>query len=297
MRNCSVTCNIRKAAAALAAAAFCVLFSLPVFAAGTGDSAWDVIAKAQGESGIRPQEAGAWYSSLEKTLKEKNGVLSENRYTEYSKIALAALAIGKDPENVGGYDLISRLYDYDKVVRQGINGPVWALIALDAAGKKQEVTAEYLRYLLERELPGGGWNMTGNGAPDPDVTAMVLQAFSNHRSAPGISASINRGIRVLSSLQKENGCFSGYGSENAESTAQVIIALCELGWSSESPMFVKNGISVKTALASYRLAGGEYLHKKGDRTVDAMATQQGRLAEAALWRYENHRGSIYDMGK
>ena len=33
---------------------------------------------------------------------------------------------------MGGYDLTKPLGDYDRTIWQGLNGPIWALIALDS---------------------------------------------------------------------------------------------------------------------------------------------------------------------
>ncbi len=33
---------------------------------------------------------------------------------------------------MAGYDLTKALGDYDKTIWQGLNGPIWALIALDS---------------------------------------------------------------------------------------------------------------------------------------------------------------------
>ena len=42
------------------------------------------------------------------------------------------ICVVADPRDVAGYDLTKPLGDFDKTVWQGINGPIWALIALDS---------------------------------------------------------------------------------------------------------------------------------------------------------------------
>ena len=56
---------------------------------------------------------------------------------------------------MGGYNLITPLLDYDSVIKQGINGPAWALIALDTIdyeGKEYSPTALNARYYSSGEL-------------------------------------------------------------------------------------------------------------------------------------------------
>ncbi len=45
---------------------------------------------------------------------------------------LALTAIGKDVTNVGGHNLLAGLDEMSYVTYQGINGPIWTLIALDS---------------------------------------------------------------------------------------------------------------------------------------------------------------------
>ena len=82
-------------------------------------------------------------------------MLSDNRYTEYSRAVMALKSIGKDPTDIGGYDIEKPLEDFDAVVSQGLNGAIYALIALNAddpdANKDGELEQKYLDYILERE--------------------------------------------------------------------------------------------------------------------------------------------------
>ena len=54
------------------------------------------------------------------------------KYTEYSRIILGLTAVKADVKNVSGYNLLEKLTDMTDVCRQGINGPIWALIAYDS---------------------------------------------------------------------------------------------------------------------------------------------------------------------
>lgn len=65
---------------------------------------------------------------------------------------------------------------------QGINGPIFALIALDShdyeipkavAGKTQTTREALIDAILAAQLSDGGWNVNGNGA-DADMTAMAI---------------------------------------------------------------------------------------------------------------------------
>ena len=112
---------------------------------------------------------------------EHGGVLHAKKYTEYSRVILAWTALGKDATDVGGFNLLVPLADFDQTVFQGINGPIFALLALDSgaydipentAGTTQATRDGYVDYILNAELPGGGWSFAGGDA-ETDITAMA----------------------------------------------------------------------------------------------------------------------------
>ena len=58
--------------------------------------------------------------------------------------------------------------------------------------------------------------------------------------------------------------------------------------------FIKNGLTILDALASYYVDGGGFRHiASGDR--DGMATEQGYYALAAYYRFLNGQTRLYDM--
>lgn len=93
---------------------------------------WAVLGLSRSGYAVPPGWYDIYYQNVLAALQAADGVLSTRKYTEYSRVILALTAIGKDPADVGGYNLLTWLGDYDKVVAQGINGPVFALLALDS---------------------------------------------------------------------------------------------------------------------------------------------------------------------
>lgn len=276
-------------AAAYAAAFLCFLFafSVPSFA----DPAWQVIASARSETGCEEELRETYLLELTNTLSENGGVLHKRKYTEYSKAVLAVSSLGLDPRDIAGFDILSPLSDYDAVIKQGINGAIWALIAVDTRDYPCDVRARYVEEILRRELPGGGWNMEGTGTADPDVTAMALTALSRYRSDRAVMFSVMRAVSALKRLQESDGGYSSCGIKNSESAAQVVIALSTLG---KDP-FTKGGISVAENLRTYELSDGSFMHMKEKPEADAIATDQGKLALTALWRKENGLSPLFDL--
>ena len=229
---------------------------------------------------------------------DENERLHRAKSTDNSRIILALTAIGKDVTNVGGHNLLRGLDSMDYIQTQGINGPIWALIALDSHNypTSGDVTREKLiQAILDAQLPGGGWNLSGNDA-DPDMTAMAIQSLAPYyKENEAVKAAVDKALDVLSELQLATGGFGSWGTENSESCAQVIVALTALGIDpAKDSRFIKNGLTILDALASYYVDGGGFRHiASGDR--DGMATEQGYYALAAYYRFINSQTRLYDM--
>ncbi len=268
---------------------------------------WTVIGLARSGSDVPKDYYSRYCTAVEQYVKECGGVLHEKKYTEYSRLILALTAIGKDPRNVGGYNLLTPLGDYDQTVFQGLNGPVWALIALDSGNydMPQNSTANvqatrqmYVDYILECQLDDGGWNLTshgGSGTSDPDMTGMVLQALAKYTYQKNVTVAIDKALLYLSSLQGETGGFSSWGVESSESTAQVVVALCELGIDINDKRFVKNGNTLLDNLLSYQESDGSFLHIRSGSGSNLMATEQSFYALAAVLRAQTGKSSLYRM--
>ncbi len=273
--------------------------TVPSPAFGTFGGEWTVLALARSNYDVPKNYYTTYYNNVVNTVKEAQGKLSTNKYTEYSRAILGLTSIGRDPRNVGGYNLINPLADFDGVKKQGINGPIFALLALDSYEYEMpELTAKgtqnsrdsMLDYILSKEIQGGGWALTGKN-PDPDITAMALQALAKYKNKSEVSGAIDRGIEALSKLQKSDGGYASWGSVNAESIAQVIVALTELGIDpkTDSRFIQPDGSWLLSSLAKFYVPGKGFKHILSG-SADAMATDQCAYALAAY-----HRGGLYDM--
>lgn len=241
--------------------------------------------------------------------------LDSRKSTENSRAILALTSMGLDASDIEGYDLTGALSDMTYVKKQGINGPIFALIALDSGNyeikplasgtAKTQVTREKLvTYILNNELKNGGFCLSGT-SPDPDVTAMALQALAPYYKGSTavseqvrgqVTEAVNRGILVLSEMQNEDGTYSSWGTKNVESTAQVLVALSGLGLDGDTDArFIKNGHSVLDGLEQFYLTGkGAFEHVASDGG-NQMATEQAFYALVSYDRYKNKKNTLYDM--
>ncbi|MDR0405611.1 MAG: S-layer homology domain-containing protein [Clostridiales bacterium] len=263
---------------------------------------WAVFGLARSGYDVPDAWFAGYYQTVADYARTRGGVLHERRYTDYSRVVLGLTAAGYDPRSVGGYDLTAPLADFDKTIWQGVNGAIFALLALDGGGYDNPNGARYVAEILRRQLPGGGFNLTADGvkgmdgAADPDITAMALQALAKYREREDVTAASERAIACLSEAQNADGGYARGADPTAESTAQVIIALCELGIDLDDARFIKNGIGLLDNLLRYQNEDGSFRHTDGSSGGGSqMATEQALCALAAVCRAAGGENSLYHV--
>ena len=242
-----------------------------------------------------------YYDNVVEYVKAKadaNERLHRAKVTDNARVILALTAIGKDVTNVGGHNLLKGLDNMAYVQTQGINGPIFTLIALDSHNYPTmgDVTREKLiEVILAAQLADGGWDLSADKA-DPDMTAMAIQALAPYyKTNETVKAAVDKALEALSALQRTDGGFGSWGTVNSESCAQVIVALTALGIDpTADSRFVKNGHTVLDALAGFYVTGGGFRHTAGGER-NGMATEQGYYALAAYYRYLDGQTRLYDM--
>lgn len=267
--------------------------------AGDGSADWVVIAYARSDCKAPDKFFDKFYALLEQQVTESNGILNETKYTVYSRSVLALTAIGKDPHNVAGYDLLEPLADVDTTASQGLNGSIWALLALNSGHytleSRPDAAESYLGLILNGQLDNGGFALGDGADADIDITAMALQALAPYADREDVSAAIDRGLTYLSESQSDDGSYLYYGAANAESICQVITAISSLGIGLDDERFVKNGNTLFDALMQYRLEDGSYFHTAEMKETNIMASEQAFYALTALIRNEKGESALYTM--
>lgn len=265
---------------------------------------WTVLGLARSGLEIPQGWFEDYYQSLCAHTADQGGVLDSRKYTEYSRVILAVTAIGKDPSDVAGFNLLQPLADFDQTVFQGINGPVFALLALDSGNYEipenenfntQATRDLYVDYILNAQLPDGGWSLMGSEA-EIDVTAMALQALAKYQDRKDVTDAVEKGLAVLSEQQNEQGSYPYNSGEqvSSESVSQVIVALAELGIALDDSRFVKNGNTLLDALMQFRQEDGGFAHLI-EGTSDLLATEQAFYALVAANRVAQGESSLYRM--
>ena len=264
---------------------------------------WAIIGLARSDASMSTNYYSSYYDRVVAYV-DRNinayGQLHTVKSTENARVALAVTAIGKDPRNVGDHNLLTALNDVTYVNQQGVNGPIWALLALDSKNYDAPGREELITSILGQQFKDGGWAVTPEGsAPvttaDVDMTAMAIQALAPYyNTRKDVKDAVDKALVCLSRKQLDDGRFQSWGTTNSESAAQVVVALSALGIDADKDTrFVKSGNSALDGLLSFAVKTGGFGHD--DNVVNQMATEQAYYALAAYDRFDRKANRLYDM--
>lgn len=226
-----------------------------------------------------------------------NPKLSQTKSTDNSKTIIALTALGFNATNINGYNLVEPLTDFDYVNKQGVNGVIYALIALNSNNyyaENTEIRTKMTNAIMEAQLSDGGWTFWGNKS-DSDTTAIAIQALApyyNHDKK--ITLAVDKALNMLSKNQNDDGTFNSYGSKDCESSAQVITALTSLKIDPvNDSRFIKNGNSILDGFKKFYIDG--YFSHSLNGDSNAISTEQAYYALVSYSRYINGKTSLYNM--
>ncbi|MBE6014079.1 MAG: DUF4430 domain-containing protein [Lachnospiraceae bacterium] len=270
---------------------------------------WWILGLAR--AGVEPKNADFYknyYATVEEYVKANINAseqLHKSKGTDNSRVILALTALGYDPTNVAGHNLLKGLNSMKYVKKQGINGPIWALIAFDSGAYEipgndnasDVVTREKLiEDILSRQTPDGGWTLYGNTA-DVDMTGMAMQALAPYyKTNAKVKEAVDKAIAVMSERQSADGGYASYyGEDSSESVDQVIVALLALGINPlNDARFIKNGHSIMEVFEKFAVEGGGFKHVPSG-SLDGMATEQAFYTLVAYSRFVKGQTSLYNM--
>lgn len=281
----------------------------PVVASDRGE--WAVLGLARAGVELSDAYIQAYYGKVVAYVQKNmgaDGVLADPEshnptVTDNERIILALTAIGKDPANVGGKNLLAALQDRNimqvtNTSDTDINGLVFGLLALNSGNYTQD-SYWLVQAILTQQNENGSWSASADRKPvgDVDMTAMALQALAPYHKDGGnetVNTAVRKALNWLSGKYR-----SGYDS--SESCAQVVIALSALNLDANTDARFTKTVEGKTLsvlgnLLQYRVAeNGGFKHQFADKAVNEMATEQALCAMAAYARFTEKANALYDM--
>jgi len=275
---------------------------------GTNAGEWTVFALARGGYYANDSQYFAdyydrivEYVNTEAAKINLSGALHKNKSTDNSRLIMALASIGKDATSVGNWDLVEAYSanGINWIKKQGMNGTIWALIALDCGGYETSdptIRQQCVDSILSLQHDDGGWSLMANKtyASNVDITGMTLTALYPYRNQPEVAAACEEAITWMSEAQLETGGFPYGNGETSESCAWAIVSLTTWGINPDTdPRFIKNGNSAVDNLLSYYNEEDKMFAHQGTES-NAMGTDQACYALVAYDRFINGKAALYD---
>ncbi len=275
---------------------------------GTNAGEWTVFSLARGEYFAKDSKYFSdYYDRIVNTVNEtassvnKNGALDKNKSTENSRLIVALSAIGKDATAVGDWNLVEAYSanGINWIKKQGINGTIWTLIALDSndyATSDPTIRQQCVDSILAARHDDGGWSLvTAKAQPsNVDITCMALTALYPYRNQLEVATACAEAIEWLAFSQLSTGGFPYGNGETSESCAWAIVALTTWGINPDTDArFVKNGKSAVDNLLSYYIEADRMFAHQGTEP-NAMATDQSTYALVAYNRFVKGKTTLFD---
>lgn len=248
----------------------------------------------------------SYKETLKNTVNSQIKIAIDNdrlpKITDLARLTLGILAIGEDPTDFQGINLIEHIYNSEgNMTQQGTNGPIYALIALDANNYEIPKDAKWQRQdiideIMSKELEEGGWAFFGNEL-DFDITAMAVIALANYQSHADVKNAIEKAYDKMLTMQEPEGGFDGgpfVGGVTSESTSQTIIGLSAYGLDAQSDRFTSEaGNDLIDHLLSHLTDDGGFKHTAQDSGSNGMATEQALQALVAYRDFLNGQERLY----
>lgn len=298
----SVTTQMNATMAQLAATV-----TEPVF--GTTAGEWTVLCLARGGYYAKDNAYFTdYYNRIVETVNttatkvDMSGALHKSKSTENSRLIVALSALGIDATSVGDWDLVEAYSanGFSWIKKQGLNGTIWALIALDSnnyATSDPTIRQQCIDAIVEAQHDDGGWSLMANKtfASDPDITGMALTALYPYRNQAAVAEACGEAFDCLSAIQNDDGTYSSGGAKCSESCSWVIVSTTTWGINPDTDSrFIKNGKSVVDGLLAHYLPDSATFQHIIGAGSNAMATDQSCYALVAYDRFLNSKSALFD---
>lgn len=235
-------------------------------------------------------------------------------FTNLDRKVMSITARGYDCSNLAQYnggnpltdakgnqvdDLVSLLYNYKGTYT--INGPIFALIALDTGNYSVPSDAVWTRDALLEKILNHVYLSDGF---DTDMVAMLMYSIAPYRDDAVYGARVRQkleeGVEIIQDRMGTDYSFDSWGAKNSETASQVICALSACGIDCHTdPRFSNGTDSVLTSWLQFADFESGYFSHTDATPKNAMATYQGAYTLQWYLGFLNHGGAgkPYDLYK
>lgn len=258
---------------------------------------WSLFTLLRAGASLSQSDLDSYYASITQQLESGGRMLP----TDYFRVVVALLAMGKDPTDVAGMDLIEALYNYPNLDRMASNMMSYTLLALDTKDYEVPQDARWTREtLIEKILTfqnaNGGFGLSSADTVSVDVTAMTLQALAPYRDMERVGLAFDRALEYLRSQMTSDCGYINEGDDNGCTAAQVLTALAVAGIDPLDPDngFTHGNYNLVTKLDQFKRESGFTTFMSSDQP-DGMGTVQIGYALEAYRRFVAGENTLFDL--
>lgn len=222
----------------------------------------------------------SYYSSLRTEVKNLCAQAKPS-VTDLARMAIAGASVGLNATNISDCNLIDKLVNHDNINQQGINGPMFALIALDSGTYQVPNGAKQGRDALIDSV------VSAINGPEmaTDYYGMALSALAPYKDRADVQTAGQKAVNWL--IQKSD-------DSSSESIAQTIIGLASFGLNPTDLQFEKNGKSLIDRLLAFQNSDGGFRHTLNqEESNKGFSTEQALRALIAYDLYTQNGGLLY----
>ena len=265
------------------------------------ENEWNIFSILRSGETIEQGKLDKYYESV---VKQLNTISKNMRVTDLARVALALEAMGKNPTDVGGFNVLEAIYNHEKMMTDSSNCPIFGLLALDGRNYEIPEDAKWSRkdivtQILKFQKASGGFGLAIEGdTTSIDMTGMALQALApyyNDSAYPEVKPAVDKALKHFKDSITTNAGFLDLGSENSCTTAQVLTAVSALNIDPtvKENGFVQNGNNMISNLHTYKKDAG--FAWQATMQGQEMATQQVTYALVAYQRMAEGQTRLYDF--
>lgn len=258
---------------------------------------WSIFTLLRAGGSLKQRDLDAYYASLCEEVTSGNRLLP----TDLFRMVVTLLAMGKDPTDVAGVNLVEMLYSYPNLDRMTSNMMAYTLLALDSKAYDVPQTGTWTRQVLVEKLltfqnPCGGFGLSSADTYGVDITAMVLQALAPYRHIPQVQQAFDRALDYLRREMTNDCGYINEGDDNGCTAAQVLTALAVAGIDPLDPDqgFTRGNYNLVKKLDGFRRDTGFTTYMKSQEP-DGMGTVQIGYALEAYRRFAAGENALYDL--
>ena len=262
---------------------------------------WNIFSILRSGATIEQGKLDKYYESV---VKQLNTSSTNMRVTDLARVALALEAMGKNPTDVGGFNVLEAIYNHKDMMTDSSNCPIFGLLALDGRNYEIPKDAKWSRknlveQILKFQKASGGFGLSlDNDTTGIDMTGMALQALApyyDNSAYPEVKPAVDKALKHFKDNITINAGFLDMGSENSCTTAQVLTAVSALNIDPtvKENGFVQNGNNMISNLHTYKKDAGFAWH--ATMQGQEMATQQVTYALVAYQRMAEGQTRLYDF--